>query len=95
VDVGSIFSLLQPYGGWGVAGALVLGVFALIVRGDLVTKTMLTEVRANDKDTIETLKEGNAAFQQTLPEILKSLQSSEYALKEIQQAGKPQGGRRD
>lgn len=91
----SIIEFLQPYGGWGVAGALIVGVFALIVRGDLVTKTMLTEVRSNDRETIETLKEANAIYQDTLPDIRRSMEVQEYVLKEIKDAGDKSGGRRD
>lgn len=84
----ALAGLLAHYGGWGFAGAFLVASVAMVMRGDLVTKTMLTEIRANDRDTIETLKEANAVAISTLPEILKSVQGTEYAMREIQRAGK-------
>jgi len=84
----AIIEWLKPYGGFGFAGVVVVFVFWLVLSGKLVTQTMLTEIRSNDTSTIETLKEANRTALETLPKIAQSMETQEYVLKEIQQAGK-------
>jgi hypothetical protein len=90
----SVIDWLQPYGGWGFAGLIIAFLFYLVLTGKIVTLPMLERERANDKDTISTLKEANRVSLETLPELLRMLHTIEHALKEIQQAGKGQQGAR-
>lgn len=84
----AIVEWLRPYGGYGLAAVIAVFVFYLVLTGRLVTQHMLDAIRSNDKETIETFKAANDTYAQNLPKIAKSMETQEYVLKEIQQAGK-------
>lgn len=90
--MGALVEWLSQYGGWGFSIALGGLVLWLVLNGKLVTVVQLQRERANDKETIRTLKEANASYAASLPKILSSLEVQEHALKSIQEAGKKAGG---